>query len=107
MENFKKIIGRKKKEKILYSIFMIGFFICLFIPLVICILCTVIARIIAYIFGRITNISTFNTVEAQDLLFIAQNTSLKVKDLLFAGILISSLGAIMDTTMLITSSILK
>ncbi|MGL5315747.1 MAG: YibE/F family protein [Peptostreptococcaceae bacterium] len=72
-----------------------------------CILCTVIAGIIAYIFGKYTNISTYNTAEMQDLLFVAQNTSLQIKDLLFAGILIASLGAIMDTTMSITSSVFE
>lgn len=72
-----------------------------------CILCTIIAGIIALVFGRLTNLSTFNTAEAQDLLFVATSTSLMVKDLLFAGILISSLGAIMDTTMSITSSIFE
>lgn len=72
-----------------------------------CILCTVVAGIIAYIFGKFNNISTFNTAELQDLLFVSAKTSLGVKDLLFAGILISSLGAIMDTTMSITSSIFE
>lgn len=72
-----------------------------------CVLCTAIAGIIAYIFGYITNISSFNTNETQDLLFVAQKTSLRVKELLFAGIIISSLGAIMDTTMSITSSIFE
>lgn len=72
-----------------------------------CILCTAIAGVLAYLFGAITNISSFNTNEAQDLLFVAQNTSLRVKELLFAGIIIASLGAIMDTTMSITSSIFE
>ncbi|SHH74126.1 Uncharacterized membrane protein [Clostridium collagenovorans DSM 3089] len=72
-----------------------------------CILCTIIAGVIAYIFGAINNISTYNTPEAQDLLFVAANTSLKVKELLFSGILISSLGAIMDTTISITSSVFE
>ena len=72
-----------------------------------CILCTIISGIIALVFGKITNISTYNTAEAEDLLFIATNTALNVKNLLFSGILISSLGAIMDTTMSITSSIFE
>ncbi|WP_055069935.1 YibE/F family protein [Clostridium massiliamazoniense] len=72
-----------------------------------CILCTIISGIIALVFGKITNISTYNTAEAEDLLFIAANTALNVKNLLFSGILISSLGAIMDTTMSITSSIFE
>ena len=78
-----------------------------FIASLSCILCTIIAGLIAYIFGRFNNISTLNTAELQDLLFVSTKTSLKVKDLLFAGILISSLGAIMDTTMSITSSIFE
>ena len=72
-----------------------------------CILCTAIAGILAYLFGVITNISSFNTYEAQDLLFVAQKTSLRIKDLLFAGIIIASLGAIMDTTISITSSVFE
>ena len=48
-----------------------------------CILCTVISGVIAYIFGVITNISTYNTAEVQDLLFVATNTSLNIKNLLF------------------------
>ena len=78
-----------------------------FIASLSCILCTIIAGLIAYIFGNFNNISTLNTAELQDLLFVSTKTSLKVKDLLFAGILISSLGAIMDTTMSITSSIFE
>ena len=78
-----------------------------FIASLSCILCTIIAGLIAYIFGIFNNISTLNTSELQDLLFVSTKTSLKVKDLLFAGILISSLGAIMDTTMSITSSIFE
>lgn len=72
-----------------------------------CVLCTAIAGILSYVFGVITNISSFNTSEAEDLLFVAQNTSLRVKELLFAGIIISTVGAVMDTTMSITSSIFE
>lgn len=70
-----------------------------------CILCTLFAGVIATIFGRISHISTLNTTEAENLLFIATNTSLKIKDLFFAGILIASVGAIMDTTISIASSL--
>lgn len=72
-----------------------------------CVLCTAIAGILSYVFGVVTNISSFNTSEAEDLLFVAQNTSLRVKELLFAGIIISTVGAVMDTTMSITSSIFE
>jgi uncharacterized membrane protein len=70
-----------------------------------CIVCTMLAGVMAYFVGAITNISTFTAAEAQDLLFVSAKTSLRVHNLLFAGILIASLGAIMDTTMSIASSI--
>lgn len=70
-----------------------------------CIICTLLAGIIAYTVGEVTHISTLNTPEAENLLFISTNTSLKVENLFFAGILIASVGAIMDTTMSIASSV--
>lgn len=72
-----------------------------------CILCTIMAGLIAYTFGSLTNLSTYNTAEAEDLLFVASQSVLNVKNLLFAGILISSLGAIMDTTVSITSAVFE
>lgn len=72
-----------------------------------CILCTVIAGIIAYIFGNVTYISTLNTAEAEELLFVTAGTGMNIRSLLFAGILIASMGAIMDTTMSIASSIFE
>ena len=38
---------------------------------------------------------------------IAQNTGLKISDLLFAGVLIASLGALMDMTMSIASALFE
>ena len=70
-----------------------------------CIICTLLAGIIAYFMGELTHISTLNTPEAENLLFISTNTSLKINNLFFAGILIASVGAIMDTTMSIASSV--
>ncbi len=61
--------------------------------------------IILFIFGALIHISGFSTDEAEDLLVIGQTTGLQVKDLLFAGILIASLGAIMDTSITIVSAI--
>lgn len=72
-----------------------------------CIICTFIAGLVSFIVGRISNISTLNTPEAEDLIFVATHTSLRIHDLLFAGILIASVGAIMDTAMSITSSVLE
>jgi uncharacterized membrane protein len=58
-----------------------------------------------YLFGAIMHLSGFNTEEAENLLLISQTTGLLVKDLLFAAILIASLGAVMDTALSIVSSI--
>lgn len=70
-----------------------------------CSVCTMFAGVIAYATGAISHISTLNESEAELLLFISDSTALRVKDLLFAGILIAALGAVMDTAMSIASSL--
>jgi uncharacterized membrane protein len=54
---------------------------------------------------KITRLSGFNANEADMLIQIAGKTPMKVNGLLFAAILISSLGAIMDIAISIASSI--
>jgi uncharacterized membrane protein len=54
---------------------------------------------------KITHLSGFSTNEADILIQIAGKTHMKVGELLFAGILISSLGAIMDIAISIASSV--
>ena len=70
-----------------------------------CSVCTMFAGVIAYATGVLSHISTLNESEAELLLFISDSTALRVKDLLFAGILIAALGAVMDTAMSIASSL--
>ncbi|MDR2486350.1 MAG: YibE/F family protein [Clostridiales Family XIII bacterium] len=70
-----------------------------------CILCTLAAGLIAFGFGALTQVSTLSTPEAEDLIFVAQGTSLHLPNLLFAGILIAATGAMMDTTVSIASSL--
>lgn len=65
----------------------------------------VIAGIISGIFGHLAHLSGLNTPEAETLLVIASATHLKVGALLFAGVLIASLGAVMDVAMSIASSV--
>jgi uncharacterized membrane protein len=72
-----------------------------------CILCTLSAGLIAWVFGLVTHLSTFNTPEAESLIFIAQNTSLSLHDILFAGIIIATSGALMDTTISIASALFE
>ena len=54
---------------------------------------------------KITHLSGFSTNEADTLIQIAGATHMKVGELLFAAILISSVGAIMDIAISIASSV--
>jgi uncharacterized membrane protein len=63
------------------------------------------SSLILVLFGTIMHISGFNTDDTESLLLISQTTGLRVRDLLYSGILITSLGAIMDVAMSIVSSI--
>ncbi|MCD7855897.1 MAG: YibE/F family protein [Clostridiales bacterium] len=64
----------------------------------------VLAGIFAFIFCKITDISGLNVSEIDELAFIAANTKIKPGELLFSGILIASLGAVMDVAMTIASA---
>lgn len=65
----------------------------------------VIAGVFATLFGVLTNISGNNVADIEELIFIGNVTNLKISGLLFSGILISSLGAVMDVGMSISSTI--
>jgi uncharacterized membrane protein len=69
-----------------------------------CVICTFCAGAVALIFGSLAHISTYTTPEAENLIFIAQNTSLQLHDVLFAGVIIASSGAVMDTCISVASS---
>lgn len=55
--------------------------------------------------SHLTHIDGFSSSEAEGLILIQQSTGLRIKDVLFAGVLISSLGAIMDVGMSIVSAL--
>lgn len=63
--------------------------------------------ILAYVFGRWSNLSGINMSEADSIMYIAEVTGLKIQGIMFAGILISALGAVMDVAMSISSSIFE
>lgn len=67
----------------------------------------VISGIIAYIFGELTYSSGMTMNDTESLIYIAEGTNLKVKGIMFAGILIASLGAVMDVAMSISSSLFE
>ena len=72
-----------------------------------CTLCTTLAGVLAYIVGLMGGISTLNTPEAENLLFITENTGFRIDNLLTAGILIAAMGAVMDTSMSLVSSLFE
>lgn len=58
-----------------------------------------------YLMSLVLKVNGFSVDEAESLVLISQATGLSIKDILFAGILISSLGAIMDVGMSIVSAL--
>lgn len=64
----------------------------------------IISGIYAFVFGKVTHISGYNVSDIENLIYIAENTEIKIGELLFAGILIASLGAVMDVGMSIAST---
>lgn len=63
-----------------------------------------IAGIFAYLFGKAANISGYNVSNIESLLVLENMRKIRVGELLFSGLLISALGAVMDTGMAIVSA---
>ena len=59
----------------------------------------------ALLFGKAAGITGFNVTDIENLNYIAQNAPIRIGQLLFAGIIISSLGAVMDVGMSVSSTI--
>lgn len=72
-----------------------------------CTACTVFAGLLAWFVSLIWGVSTLNTPETEDLLFVTENSGFRVDNLLTAGILVASMGAVMDTCMSIVSSLFE
>lgn len=62
------------------------------------------AGLIAYIIGSLSHLTGLSSHEASMLLYIPQGISFDFKGILFAGIIIGTLGAVMDIAMSIASS---
>lgn len=62
------------------------------------------AGLAAILFGHAVNLSGYNVSNIENLMFVAQNTMIDVGQILFAGILFASLGAVMDIAMDVTSA---
>lgn len=64
-----------------------------------------VAGLLAFAFGALAHISGFNVQEIESLIYIANNSKLQIGEIMFSGILIASLGAVMDVSMSIASTI--
>ncbi|MGB8451795.1 MAG: YibE/F family protein [Anaerocolumna sp.] len=65
----------------------------------------IIAGILFFVISELLTISGYQTDEAESLILISQSTGLQIKGILFAGVLIASLGAVMDVAVSIGSSL--
>ncbi len=64
-----------------------------------------ISAILAVVFGKITQISGYNVSDIEQLEYVGLMTDVRIGELLYAGILISALGAVMDVAMSVASTI--
>lgn len=63
------------------------------------------AGIFAFLFGKYAGISGYNVSNIETLSFVAQYVPVRIGDLLFSGIILSALGAVMDVGMSISSTL--
>lgn len=59
---------------------------------------------LAWAVGSGFRLSGYHTEEVEALVFIANSSGLKIRDMLYAGVLISSLGAVMDVSVSIVAA---
>lgn len=64
----------------------------------------VLAGIVAQLFGKIAGINGYNVSDIESLNYMATYTKIRIGELLFAGIIISALGAVMDVGMSLASA---
>lgn len=63
------------------------------------------AGLSAWLFGRVADIDGYNVSNIETLAYVGQITNIQIGELLFSGILIASLGAVMDVAMSVSSAI--
>ncbi len=69
------------------------------------ILCVSIAGLISTAVGHFAHISGFTMADTEELVVVARRSGMQLQGIMFASILISSLGAIMDVCMSISTSL--
>lgn len=63
------------------------------------------AGVFAWLFGKAAGISGYNVSDIENLIYVGEMTEIKIGELLFAGILIAALGAVMDVGMSIAATL--
>lgn len=63
------------------------------------------AGLSVWLFGRVADIDGYNVSNIETLAYVGQITNIQIGGLLFSGILIASLGAVMDVAMSVSSAI--
>lgn len=66
-----------------------------------------IAALVAYVFSGLAHLSGGTMQDTEALLYVSETSHLQVKGLLLAGILVASLGAVMDVAMSIASAMFE
>ena len=66
-----------------------------------------VAVVLYLVFSRVMNLSGYNLDEAEELLSIHTGTGLNVGDIMFVGVVISALGAVMDMCMSVAASLFE
>ena len=64
-----------------------------------------VSGLFAMVIGRAFHLSGFNMDEVESLVYISNYSDLKIGDILYAGVLISSLGAVMDVSVSIVAAL--
>jgi len=67
----------------------------------------IIGGVLALIFGSLSNLTGLSGEESRMLAFIPQDISFDYRGILFAGIILASLGAVMDVSMSVSSSMFE
>ena len=57
------------------------------------------------VFGHFGHVTGYNVDDIENLIYVGQNSKLDIGGMLFSGILIASLGAVMDVAMSVSSSL--
>ena len=65
----------------------------------------VISGLFAWLFGQATGIGGYNVSDIENLVYVGEMTEIRIGELLFAGILIAALGAVLDVGMSIASTL--